>query len=96
MITFQVMAFSEMSPHYDYAIRTFGQGINYQVRMNHARAHHPYRTHVRGILQTGYTRQISPGIRAPVAKKSDDVGFKVFRHVLSPAVQVKIKSSTRL
>jgi hypothetical protein len=77
MITFQVMAFSEMSPHDDYAIRTFGQSINNQLRMYHARAHHTNRPHVWGILQTGYTCKISSGIRAPVAKKSDDFGFKV-------------------
>jgi hypothetical protein len=77
MITFQVMAFSKMSPHDDYAIRTFDQSINNQVRMNHTRAHHPDRPHVGGILQAGYTCKISSGIRTPVAKKADDFGFKV-------------------
>jgi hypothetical protein len=85
MITFQVMAFSKMSPHDDDAIRTFDQSIDYQVRVNHARAHYPDRTHVGRILHTGYTGQVSPGICAPVAKKTDDFGFKLIRHVLSPA-----------
>jgi hypothetical protein len=77
MITFQVMAFSEMSPHDDYAIRTFDQSINNQVRMYHARAHHTDCPHVGGILQAGYTCKISSGIRTPVAKKSDYFGFKI-------------------
>jgi hypothetical protein len=89
MITFQVMAFSQVSPHDDDAIGTFNQSIDYQVRVNHARAHYPDGTHVWRILHTGDTRQVSPGICAPVAEKSDDFGFKVFRHVLSPAFRVK-------
>ena len=67
VITFQVMAFSQVSPHNDYAIRTLGQGIDHQVRMNHARAHDSYRAHVWWILHSGNARQVASGIGAPSA-----------------------------
>jgi hypothetical protein len=51
VITFQVMAFAQVSPHDDDAVGTFAEGVHHQVRMNHPGAHHPHRPHVGGVLQ---------------------------------------------
>ena len=41
VITIQVMTFAEVSAHDDDAVRSFAQGVNDQVGVNHAGAHDP-------------------------------------------------------
>jgi hypothetical protein len=50
VITFQVMAFTQVSAHQEDAVGAFAQSIHHQLRMDHARTHDPHRAHVGRIL----------------------------------------------
>jgi hypothetical protein len=77
MITFQVMAVAQVSPHDQNAVDAFMEGVHHQVGMHHAGAIHPDDPEVGGILHPGDAGQVSPGIGAPVAEESKDYGFKI-------------------
>jgi hypothetical protein len=51
VITFQVMAFPEVSAHHEHPVRPPVEGLQDEVGMHHARAHDADRAHVRGVLQ---------------------------------------------
>jgi len=79
-ITFQVMTFAEVSPAYQDAVRSFGEGVDHQVGVDHARAHYPDDAAVGRILNPGDPGQIRPGIGTPVAAKSHNQRFVLLFH----------------
>jgi hypothetical protein len=79
-ITFQVMTFAQVSPTDQDAVGAFGEGVDHQVGVDHARAHHPDDAAVGGILNPGDPGQIRPGIGAPVAAKRHDQRFVLVFH----------------
>jgi hypothetical protein len=81
VITFQVMAFTQMSAHDNDAVGPLAESIYHQVRMHHAGAHNAHGAHVGRILQPGHPGQIAARIRAPVAKKSDNGGIVFCWHM---------------
>jgi hypothetical protein len=81
VITFQVMAFAQVSAHDNDAVGPLAESIYHQVRMDHAGAHDAHGTHVGRILQPGHPGQITARICAPVAKKSDNDGFVFCWHM---------------
>jgi hypothetical protein len=70
------MAFAQVSAHHDHPVRPSIERFEYQVGVNHTRAHDAYCAHVGRVLQPGYPCQIAPGISAPVAEKTQDHRFK--------------------
>ena len=50
LITFQVMAFTQVSTNHQNTIRTFFQGMDHQVGTHHPRAHHPHHPKIWGVL----------------------------------------------
>jgi hypothetical protein len=83
-ITFQVMTFAQVSPTDQDAVGAFGEGVDHQVGVDHARAHHPDDAAVGGILNPGDPGQVRPGIGAPVAAKSHDQRFVLIFHAVRP------------
>jgi hypothetical protein len=79
-ITFQVMTFAQVSPTYQDAVRPFGECIDHQIGVDHARAHYPDDPPVGGVLKPGYARQVCPGVGAPVAAEGDDQRFVLVFH----------------
>jgi hypothetical protein len=77
MITFQVMAGAQVSPHDQNAVDAFVQGVHHQVGMHHPGAIYPDDPQVGGILQPGDTGQVSPGISAPVAEEAKNYWFEI-------------------
>jgi hypothetical protein len=90
-ITFQVMTFAQVSPAHQDAVGAFGEGVDYQVGVDHPGAHHPDDPAVGGILDAGDAGQIGAGIGAPVAAKGHDQRFVLVFHGYS-----KIQSSRLL
>ena len=82
LITIQVMTFAGVSPHDHDAVSPFFEGGQHKLRMNHSRAHDPDGFHVGWICQPGYAGKITARIRAPVAQKSNDRGFKCIFHLM--------------
>ncbi|MFT5700958.1 MAG: hypothetical protein ACI8ZB_003844 [Desulforhopalus sp.] len=74
------MTFTEVSAKYHDPIRTLGESIHYKFRMNHTRAHNSNNPHIMRILHSGSTREISGGVGAPVAAKSNY--FRLKTHVI--------------
>jgi hypothetical protein len=62
--------------HHD-AISPIFEGFENKQWIDAAGAGDPYEAHIRPVLGPGHARQIRPGVRAPVADKSDDFGLKV-------------------
>lgn len=58
MITVQVMAFSQVSAHDHDAISPLPEGIDNELRMDHARAHDPDDPDVGWILHPGSAGKI--------------------------------------
>jgi hypothetical protein len=80
MITFQVMAFTDVSAHHQHTVGAPMEGLQHEVRMDHAGAHDPHGAHVWRVLQPGHSRQIAAGIGAPVAEEPQDNWLKFFTH----------------
>jgi hypothetical protein len=77
MITFQVMAVAQVSPHDHDAVDAFIQGMDYQVGVHHPGAVHPDDPQVGGILHAGDARQVRTGISAPVTEEAKDYWFEI-------------------
>jgi hypothetical protein len=92
VITFQVMAFPEVSAHHDDPVRPALEGLEHEIGVHHARAHHAHGTHVRRILQPAHTRQVPAGVSAPVAEKPQNHRFKPFAHFSRLLLSKKIVS----
>jgi hypothetical protein len=80
VITFQVMTFAQVSAHQDDPVGSPVERFEDQIRVHHARAHHPHGAHVGRILQPGDACQISAGIGAPVAEKPQNHRLEFFTH----------------
>jgi hypothetical protein len=66
-ITLQVMAITEMSSGDQQPVAAFLERLDDEYGIHPPGAHHSHRPDVMRVLQSGYTRQISPGVSAPVA-----------------------------
>src|SRR5271157_1121551 len=83
-IAFLIVTVPWMTPTDQDAIGSLRQGIDHQIRMDHARTHHPDDPQARRILDSRHPCQISPGIGAPVAAETDDQRVKHFIHHPTP------------
>ena len=83
-ITFQVMTFAQVSPTQEDTIRPLGEGVDDQVGVHHTGAHDPDDSAVGRILDSRYPGQVSAGIGAPVAEKSNDQRFELVFHGYDP------------
>ena len=85
VITVQVMAIANVSAAYKNAVSTLLESLENVVRGYSGRAHHPDVTDVGRVLQTADSRQIRPGISAPVAEKRQNFRFECchIKHSLS-------------
>jgi hypothetical protein len=84
VITFQVMAFTGMSPGNPDAVRTFAQGGQKEFGTHPAGARYPDNPDIGRILHSADARQIGSPIAAPVAKKSDNFRFPIVHFKKSP------------
>ncbi len=78
VITFQVMAVSEVSPKHQYTVKTAPQALYDVQRVNPSGTESPDNSDRRGVLESGHTGQIGAGVRAPVAEKCEHLWFKYF------------------
>ena len=85
VITVQVMAIADVSAAHKNAVSTFLESLENVVRRYGGRAHHPNVTDVGRVLQPTDSRQVSPGISAPVAEKRQNFRFESchIKHSLS-------------
>jgi hypothetical protein len=74
-ITFQVMAISDMSTGHQHTIRPSQKRLEQEAVIHPACAHQPDQADIGRILHAGDPCQVSPGIRAPVADKSQYLRF---------------------
>jgi hypothetical protein len=79
VITFQVMAFSGMSPGDPYAVSAFAKCGEEKFGAHPACTWYSNDTNIRGIFHTTDPREISCSVTAPIAEKSNNFGFP-FRH----------------
>jgi hypothetical protein len=79
-ITILVMAVAEVSAAHQNAVGPHLEGLENKVRGDPARTHDPDHPNVRRVLQSTDPGQVSPGIGAPVAAKSDDFWFEFSSH----------------
>jgi hypothetical protein len=76
-ITFQVMAFTQVSPTYDDTIGALGEGVDDEIGVDHTGAHDPDDAAVGWVLDPGDPGQVGAGVGAPVAEKGDDQGLEL-------------------
>jgi len=74
------MTFTEVSAKYHDSICALVEGIHDKFGMYHTRTHYSNNPHIMWILHPGSTREISGGIGAPVAAKSNN--FRLKTHVI--------------
>jgi len=74
-ITFQVMAISDMSTGHQHSIRPSQKRLKQEAVIHPAGTHEADQTDIGRILHAGHPGQVGPGISAPVADKSQYVGF---------------------
>jgi hypothetical protein len=77
IITFQVMAFTGMSPRYPDAVSTFPQSSQKEFGAHSAGARYPDHPDVGRILHSADAGQIGGSIAAPVAQKSNNFRFPI-------------------
>jgi len=80
LITFQVMAFTQVSTNHQNAVGSSLQCVDDEVGSHHTGAHHPDHPQVRGILQTTDPSQVSSSVCSPRAQESYDDRLEIFRH----------------
>jgi hypothetical protein len=80
VITFQVMAFAGMSAGHPDPIGSLPKGRQGEFGTHAAGAGDPDHTDIGGILHPADTCEIGGTIAAPIAEKTDDLGFP-FRHI---------------
>jgi hypothetical protein len=82
------MTFTEVSAKYHDPVSTLGQSIHNKFRMHHSRAHNSNNPHIMWILHPGSTCEISGGVGAPVAAKSNY--FRLKTHVIYSFLKIFI------
>jgi hypothetical protein len=86
-ITFQVMAVADVSAGNQDAVRPFQESLEQEPVIQPAGAHESDQTDIGWILHAGHPCQVSPGISAPVADKSQYFRFGVRRHGISELLE---------
>jgi len=64
------MTFTQMSPANKNAIYPLQKGIQNERGINPTRTHYPHHPDIGGVLESGNTCSVCPGVTAPVAKKA--------------------------
>jgi len=80
VITFQVMAFTGMSPGNPDAVCTFAQGGQKEFGTHPAGARYPDNPDIGRVFHTADPGQIRGPIAAPVAQKSNNLWFPIIIH----------------
>jgi len=76
VITIQVMAIPDVSPSHQDPVCSALKSPQHVVRRDRSRAHDPDGPEVHRVLKAAHPCQIRRTIRAPVAEKGEDSGFK--------------------
>ncbi len=84
LITFQVMAFTEVSTNSEDPVGPPGNSVDDDFRVDHSGAHHPDYAQIRWILQSTDPSQVSSGESSPGAQKSYDDRLIIIRHRGTP------------
>jgi hypothetical protein len=82
VITFQVMAFTGMSPGYPDAVSAFPHGRQKKLWIHPAGAGYPYDPDVGRVFHPADTGKIGGAVAAPVAQKSGNFRFPI-RHIIN-------------
>ncbi len=77
------MAVSDVSTAYKDAVRAFLKSFQYLVRSHRCGTQSPDGPHIWRILKSTDSGKISAGVCAPIAQKTKDYRFKLFRHIVS-------------
>jgi len=96
IITFQVMAFTRVSPRHPNAIGSVHQGSQNEFRAYPGRARDPDGPYVRRVLNSIYSGQIAGGIAAPAAQEGRNLWFPIIHKIpliSSELNQLKLKVS---
>jgi hypothetical protein len=80
VITFQVMAFTGMSPGNPDAVCTFAHGGQKEFGTHPAGARYPDNTDIGRVFHSADPGQIRGPIAAPVAQKSNNLWFPIIIH----------------
>jgi hypothetical protein len=84
IITNLVMAFTELSPTNKDTIHTRLESGKDEQGIHSPGTHNPDSSYIRRVLKAGYPGRVCCGITAPVAKKTEYLGFKGFvRHLIT-------------
>jgi hypothetical protein len=84
-ITILVMAFSQMSPEDQHAVKAAQQTLRNMDRVYSSSAHGQHGPDSAGILKPRDASQVGGGIGTPVAQKSQDFGGEHFVHAHLPS-----------
>jgi hypothetical protein len=84
VITFQVMAFTGMSPGYPDAVSAFPHGRQKKFRVHPAGARNPDDPDIGGVFHPADSGKIGGTITAPIAQKSRNFRFPIRHCCLSP------------
>jgi hypothetical protein len=72
VITFQVMAFTRMSPGHPHAVSPFSQSGQKKLRAHATGAGNPYDTDIGRVFHPAYTGEVGCPVAAPVAQKGNN------------------------
>jgi hypothetical protein len=84
VITFQVMAFTGVSPGYPDAVSTFPQGRQKEFRIHPSGARNPDDPDIGRVFHPAHSGKIGGTITAPVTQKSRNFRFPIRHCRLSP------------
>jgi hypothetical protein len=87
IITFQVMAFSRMSPGHPHAVGTFFERRQCKFNAHSPGAGDPDHADIGWILHTPHTRKIRGTVAAPVTQETDYFGFPVRHYGFLPMTE---------
>jgi hypothetical protein len=77
------MAVSRVAAADKNGIRSLEQGLDHELRIDHAGTHHSDQTYILGIDQTRCAGQIRSRVSTPVANKRYNYGFMITHNTFS-------------
>jgi len=89
IITFQVMAFTRVSPRNPNAIGALHQSRQNELWTHPGRARDPYGPYVRRVLNPIYSSQIAGSITAPAAQEGRNLWFPIIHEI--PLISSELK-----
>jgi len=66
-----------MAATYKYAVDPIAKSPDYMQQVNPGRAHHPYKSYMRGVLKTGNTAKVGSSVAAPITYDAYHLWLKI-------------------